>query len=137
TLQAAVLLVKLPHLDSMVEERQAIASRYRAGLRGTPAIVAEDPPYVRNAYRNFVIRVKDRDAIRRALFEAGIPTGTHYIPPAHTQPAFQDLGYPKGSLPETERAADELLTLPIYPGMPIDDVDLVIEQLRRAMSTAL
>ncbi|MGQ0551488.1 MAG: DegT/DnrJ/EryC1/StrS family aminotransferase [Armatimonadota bacterium] len=137
TLQAAVLLVKLPHLDSMVEERQAIAERYREGLRGTHAAIADDPPYLRNAYRNFVIRVKHRDTVRRLLFEAGIPTGTHYIPPTHLQPAFQDLGYPKGSLPETERAADELLTLPIYPGMPIDDVDLVIEQLRRAMSTGL
>lgn len=137
TLQAAVLLVKLPHLDSMVEERQAIAGRYRAGLRGTPVIVTDDPPYLRNAYRNFVIRVKGRDAVRRLLYEAGIPTGTHYIPPAHLQPAFEDPRYPKGSLPETERAADELLTLPIYPGMPSDDVDLVIERLRRIVSTSV
>lgn len=134
TLQAAVLLVKLPHLDAMVEERQAIAGRYRAGLRGAPVIVTHDPPYLRNAFRNFVIRVNDRDAVRRALYEAGIPTGTHYIPPTHLQPAFQDLGYAKGSLPETERAAEELLTLPIYPGMPADDVYLVIEHLRRVIS---
>lgn len=135
TLQAAVLLVKLPHLDSMVEERQAIAGRYRAGLRGVAVLVADDPPHMLNACRNFVIRVNNRDAVRRALYEAGIPTGTHYIPPTHLQPAFQDLGYPKGSLPETERAADELLTLPIYPGMPADDVALVIEHLKRVTST--
>ena len=137
TLQAAVLLVKLPHLDSMIEERQAVAARYRAGLRGTPVIVTDDPPYLRNAYRNFVIRVKNRNAVRRSLYDAGIPTGTHYIPPAHLQPAFQDLGYPKGSLPATERAAEELLTLPIYPGMPVDDVDLVLQHLRAAISTRL
>ncbi|HET8679898.1 MAG TPA: DegT/DnrJ/EryC1/StrS family aminotransferase, partial [bacterium] len=135
TLQAAVLLVKLPYLDSMVEERQGIAARYRAGLHGTPVTVADDPPYLRNAYRNFVIRVKDRDAVRRALFEAGIPTGMHYVPPAHLMPVFQDLGYPRGSLPQTERAAEELLTLPIYPGMSADDVDVVIEHLRRVTAS--
>ncbi|MGQ0570996.1 MAG: DegT/DnrJ/EryC1/StrS family aminotransferase, partial [Armatimonadota bacterium] len=106
TMQAAVLLVKLPHLEAMIEERRAIADRYRAGLTGAPVTIADDPRYLRNVYRNVVIRVKRRDAVRRALYESGIPTGTHYIPPTYLMPAFADLGYPKGSLPETERAAD-------------------------------
>lgn len=134
TIQAAVLLVKLRHLEEMIEERRAIAGRYRRGLAGLPVIMPDDPPYIRCVYRNVVIRVRSRDTVRRALYDAGMPTGTHYIPPVHLQPAYQDLGYAQGSLPETERAADELLTLPIYPGMPDGDVDLVVEEIGRLVA---
>jgi dTDP-4-amino-4,6-dideoxygalactose transaminase len=134
TIQAAVLLVKLRHLAPAIEERRAIAARYRRGFAGLPVTMPDDPAHMRCVYRNVVVRVPRRDAVRRALYEAGIPTGTHYIPPVHLQPAYQDLGYAKGSLPETERAADELLTLPIYPGMPDGDVDTVIEEIARLVS---
>jgi dTDP-4-amino-4,6-dideoxygalactose transaminase len=129
TLQAAVLLVKLPHLDAMIDERRAIAARYRGKLAGHPVVLPDDPPAMRHVYRNVTIRVANRDAVRRALYHAGIPTGTHYIPPAHLQPVFKDLGYPAGSLPVTERVADELITLPIYPGMGDGDVDMVVDTL--------
>jgi len=134
TIQAAVLLVKLRHLEPAIEERRAIAARYRHGFAGLPVTMPDDPPYMRCVYRNVVVRLQHRDAVRRALYDAGIPTGTHYIPPVHLQPAYQDLGYAKGSLPETERAADELLTLPIYPGMPDGDVDVVIAEIARLVS---
>ncbi len=134
TIQAAVLLVKLRHLEEMIEERRAIAGRYRRGFAGLPVVMPDDPPDVRCVYRNVVIRVRSRDIVRRALYDAGIPTGTHYIPPVHLQPAYQDLGYARGSLPETERAADELLTLPIYPGMPDGDVDLVVGEIGRLVA---
>jgi dTDP-4-amino-4,6-dideoxygalactose transaminase len=134
TLQAAVLLVKLPHLDEMIDERRAIAARYRGGLAGHPVVLPDDPPMMRHVYRNVTIRVQGRDAVRRALYEAGIPTGTHYIPPSHLLPIFRDLGYQAGSLPATERVADELLTLPIYPGMRDGDVDLVIDALAGVLS---
>ena len=133
-IQAAVLLVKLRHLEPSIEERRAIAERYRRGLAGLPVVVPDDPPHMRCVYRNVVIRIQHRDAVRRALYDAGIPTGTHYIPPVHLQPAYHDLGYVKGSLPETERAADELLTLPIYPGMPDGDVDVVVGEIARLVS---
>src|SRR5207244_3521215 len=107
--------------------------RYREGLGGCPVGLPSEERAMRHVYRNFVIRMQNRDAVRRALYEAGIPTGTHYIPPTHFLPAFQDLGYPKGVLPETERAADELLTLPIYPGMANDDIDIVVEALARIL----
>jgi dTDP-4-amino-4,6-dideoxygalactose transaminase len=116
------------------EERRAIAERYRRGLAGLPVVVPDDPPHMRCVYRNIVVRVQHRDVVRRALYDAGIPTGTHYIPPVHLQPAYHDLGYARGSLPKTERAADELLTLPIYPGMPEGDVDIVIGEIARLVS---
>lgn len=133
TIQAAVLLVKLPHLEGMIEERRTIAVRYRAGLRGTPAVMADDPTHARHVYRNVVVRVPNRDAVRLTLYDAGIPTGTHYVPPVHLQPAFQALGYRRGSLPETDRAAAELLTLPVYPGMTSDQVDLVVTRLQAVL----
>ncbi len=131
TMQAAVLLVKLPHVDAMIEERRAIADRYRAGLAGSAVTMSPEPEHMRGVYRNVLVRVKHRDALRRRLYDAGIPTGAHYNPPCHLMPAFAHLGYEQGALPETERAAAELLTLPIYPGMPTADVDLVVEHLRR------
>jgi dTDP-4-amino-4,6-dideoxygalactose transaminase len=129
TIQAAVLLVKLRHLEAMIEERRSIAARYRAALSAYPIGLPDDSGDLRHVYRNFVVRVRNRDNVRRALYEAGIPTGTHYIPPTYLLPAFQDLGYGIGALPETEQAAAELLTLPIYPGMPSGDVDLLLEQI--------
>jgi dTDP-4-amino-4,6-dideoxygalactose transaminase len=133
TLQAAVLLVKLRHLEAMIAERRAIAARYRERLAGAPVWLPDDPPGMRHVYRNVVVRVPGRDAVRRVLYEDGIPTGTHYIPPTHLTPAFRDLGYAPGSLPRTEEVARELLTLPIYPGLPPEDVDLVADRLRRAV----
>jgi dTDP-4-amino-4,6-dideoxygalactose transaminase len=130
TIQAAVLLVKLPHVDATIAERRAIADRYRAGFAASAVVMPSEPAHIRGCYRNVLVRVKNRDAVRRALYDAGIPTGTHYNPPCHLMPAFVHLGYAKGALPDTERAADELLTLPIYPGMPMADVDVVVEELR-------
>jgi dTDP-4-amino-4,6-dideoxygalactose transaminase len=134
TLQAAVLLVKLPHLDAMIAERRAIAARYCHGLGGCPVVLPDDPPAMRHVYRNFTVRVQHRDAVRRELYAAGIPTGTHYIPPTHHLPIFRDLGRPVGSLPVTERVADELMTLPIYPGMTERDVDMVVDTLAKTLA---
>jgi dTDP-4-amino-4,6-dideoxygalactose transaminase len=134
TLQAAILLVKLPHVDAMVEQRREIADRYRDGFQGSAVTMPSEPDHIRGSYRNVLVRIKNRDAVRRALYEAGIPTGTHYNPPCHLMPAFSHLGYGPGALPETEHASRELLTLPVYPGMPVEDVDLVVEHLRRFAS---
>jgi dTDP-4-amino-4,6-dideoxygalactose transaminase len=130
TIQAAVLLVKLPHVDAMIEERREIADRYRAGFADSAVTMPSEPAHMRGVYRNVLVRVQNRDAVRRGLYEVGIPTGTHYNPPCHLMPAFAHLGYEQGALPETERAAADLLTLPIYPGIPTADVDLVVAELR-------
>jgi dTDP-4-amino-4,6-dideoxygalactose transaminase len=75
-----------------------------------------------HGYRNYVVRVKERDRVRRELAERGIPTGVHYIPPLHLQPVYQHIGYHMGDLPVTERVAEELLTLPMYPELTDEQV---------------
>jgi dTDP-4-amino-4,6-dideoxygalactose transaminase len=124
-LQAAVLSVKLSHLDDWNVARRTLAARYEAGLREIQTPVTR--PGAEHVYHLYVIRSPHRDALRAYLAEQGIGTGIHYALPAHLQPAYADLGLGPGSLPETERAAGEVLSLPIYPEMSTAEVDRVVE----------
>jgi dTDP-4-amino-4,6-dideoxygalactose transaminase len=124
-LQAAVLRVKLRHLDDWNAARRALAARYQAGLQGVerPALAAG----VEHVYHLYVVRSSQRDALRTYLGEHGVGTGIHYGEPTHLQPAYEDLDLGPNSLPETERAACEVLSLPIYPELEPAEVDRVIE----------
>jgi dTDP-4-amino-4,6-dideoxygalactose transaminase len=118
-LQAAVLRVKLPHLDSWTAGRQRNAGRYRAlfadaGLAGTVCLPVEAPDRT-HIYNQFVIRGPERDRLRAHLDQAGIGTEVYYPVPFHLQKCFADLGYGKGAFPAAEQAANESLALPIYP----------------------
>jgi dTDP-3-amino-3,4,6-trideoxy-alpha-D-glucose transaminase len=122
-LQAAVLSVKLAHLDAWNVRRQAIARRYRAGLDG----VVDLPPS-EGVFHLFVIRTPQRDALKAHLAERGIETSVHYPVPVHVQAPYVP---PEGlSLPRTEQLAREVLSLPMYPELRDDDVDHVIECIR-------
>jgi dTDP-4-amino-4,6-dideoxygalactose transaminase len=123
-LQAAVLSVKLRHLDAWNAARRALAARYDAGLRGveTPSV----RPGAEHVYHLYVVRSTGRDELRAYLAERGVGTGIHYPLPTHLQPAYEDLDLASGSLPETERAAGEVLSLPLYPELSSDEVDRVI-----------
>lgn len=125
-LQAAILRVKLSHLDQQLAERRDLARRYSASLSEVLA-PAEDATTneVEHAYHLYVIRDRFRDALKAHLQAAGIETQIHYPVPIHLQPAYADLGHRPGSLPETERACREILSLPLYPGLSPDDVDAV------------
>ena len=123
-LQAAVLSIKLRHLDGWNEARRGIAARYDACLQGV-----EKPSTRRGSehvYHLYVIRTPRRDELREHLAERGVGTGIHYPLPAHLQPAYQAFGGGPGSLPQTEQAATEVLSLPIYPELGPDEVDRVI-----------
>lgn len=114
-IQGAVLRVKLRHLEAWTEARRARAARYDAllaplGIR-TP-LAASDR---RHVYHVYAIRVPERDSFQRMLHTRGIQTGIHYPIPVHLQPAHADLGYRAGDFPESERAANEVLSLPMYP----------------------
>src|SRR5215831_1313500 len=115
-IQAAVLSVKLRHLLKWNARRVEHAKAYAARL-GNPCIeVPEVPPGAEHNFHLFVIRVKNRDALRRRLRDRGIETGIHYPLPLHLTPAYQEFGYPmRGSLPVSEALAAEILSLPIYP----------------------
>jgi dTDP-3-amino-3,4,6-trideoxy-alpha-D-glucose transaminase len=129
-LQAALLLAKLPHLDNWNSIRRRLAQRYRARLQGVVELPPED-----GVFHLFVVRTLVRDALRAYLADRGIGTGVHYPLPAHLQAPYAEYGCGPGSLPNTERLAEEILSLPIYPELSDDDVDYVAEQVR-AFSTS-
>jgi dTDP-4-amino-4,6-dideoxygalactose transaminase len=126
--QAAVLRMKLPHLDGWTARRQSNADLYRTifKTRGTPVIVPAAAPYqTRHIYNQFVIRCERRDALREHLKSEGIGTEVYYPIPLHLQPCFADLGYRPGDLPVSERLARESLALPVHPDLASDDVETV------------
>jgi dTDP-4-amino-4,6-dideoxygalactose transaminase len=129
-LQAAVLRVKLRHLDQWTAARRERAARYAAGLRAVPP--PAEAEWARHVYHLYAVCVPERERVQAALAAAGIGTLVHYPIPAHLQPAYAHLGVARGSLPVTERLADEVLSLPLYPELPLDQVDAVADALNHA-----
>jgi dTDP-4-amino-4,6-dideoxygalactose transaminase len=133
-LQAAVLRVKLPHLDTWSDGRRRNAGRYRelfadAGLKGTVCLPVEAPDCT-HIYNQFVIRVPERDALRAHLDAAGIGTEVYYPVPFHLQTCFADLGYSAGAFPVAEAAASQSLALPIYPELTEAQQSAVVQAIR-------
>lgn len=114
-MQAAILSVKLRHLDAFNVERRRLADAYARLLRSVTIPVERFP--ATHAYHLFVARHPRRDALREHLRAHGIGTLVHYPTPVHRQPAYADLRYREGSLPLTEQAAAEIVSLPLYVGM--------------------
>ena len=146
-LQAAILRVKLKRLAVRNERRRALASRYTARLAelGLAALrLPVEKPWGTHAYHLYTVRLSGaggrpggaslRDRVRADLLEQGIETGIHYPIPLHLQPAYAWMGLREGAFPESERAAREVLSLPIHPEMSDDQVDRVCEALRKSLS---
>lgn len=136
TLQAAVLLAKLEVFDEEIAARQATADRYTALLRDcvrTPEVAADRTC----AWAQYTVEVEDRDAVAKALQDAGIPTAVHYPMPLHLQPVYAELaremGWEHGSFPAAERAAERVLSLPMHPYMTADQVERVAEAVKAAV----
>jgi len=130
-LQAAVLRVKLPHLDRWNARRRALARLYQQALAGVagievPGAAAEREP----VYHLFTIRCAERDALREHLAAQGIAAAAHYPCPLHLQPAFASFGYAAGSFPVSEAAARTVLSLPLYPEMSEEAVAAVCAAVR-------
>lgn len=134
-LQAAILRVKLRHLDAWIERRRAIAARYTNVLEGVPGLVlASVPGTVRHVYHQFTIRVPfERDRLAQALGERGIQTMIYYPVPLHLQPVHGGLGLRPGDFEHAERAAGEVLSLPIFPELRDDEIDAVAVGIRDAL----
>jgi dTDP-4-amino-4,6-dideoxygalactose transaminase len=124
-LQAAILSVKLRHLERWNEARRGIAARYDAAL-GPGVVVPFQREGSQHVYHLYVIRCAQRDDLQRWLAEHGIGTQIHYPIPIHLQEAYSDLGITKGSLPATEKASAEVLSLPIFPELTAAQIDQVI-----------
>ena len=133
-IQAAVLRRKLPHLDRWTEARRAHAARYDEAFSDVAGI--ETPPVLpgnRHVYNQYTVRVESRDEVRSRLQDAGIGTGVYYPVPLHLQACFQELGTVEGELPVSERAARQVLSLPVYPEMTREQQKTVIDALIAAI----
>jgi dTDP-4-amino-4,6-dideoxygalactose transaminase len=133
--QGAILRVKLRHLESWTETRRAIVKTYNERLAGADVVRPTEMPWARHVYHLYTLRADNRDALHAALLNEGIQTGIHYSTPVHLQPAYAALGYGPGSFPESEKAAGEVLSLPLYPELS----DSQIEDVAKAVvhTTAL
>jgi dTDP-4-amino-4,6-dideoxygalactose transaminase len=127
-LQAAILRVKLRYLDADNAARRRIAARYRVELADIGLVLPATREGSEHVYHLYVVRSEKRDALNRHLQERGIAAGIHYPVPIHLQPAYR--GDPLLSLPVTERAAREVLSLPIYPELADTDISTVVAAVR-------
>ena len=130
-LQGAILRVKLRYLEAWTEARRAHAARYDAKLAGSRVEVPSARPDSRHVYHIYAVRTDDRAALQKQLQFEGVQTGLHYPIPVHLQRAHADLGYRAGDFPQSERAAREVLSLPMYPEMTSEQVDAVAAAVGR------
>ncbi len=128
-LQAALLSVKLPHLDTWNEQRRQGAALYRDALADLPVQL----PPEEGVFHLFAIELDDRDRVRASLREAGIGAAVHYPRPAHLNPAWSELGA-RGDFPAAERLAERTLSLPMFPCIEAGEVERVAETLRAQIS---
>ncbi len=134
-LQAAVLRVKLTHLEEWTKGRRRNAARYEALFKEADLLDRVALPLVtagnRHVHNQFVIRVTQRDQLRDFLKEKGVGTDIYYPTPLHLQPCYQNLGYRQGAFPQSERAALETLALPIYAELTADQQAYVVETIKK------
>lgn len=130
--QGAVLRVKLGFLDGWNVARRERARWYRELLKDSAVRIPYAAPYGTHVYHVFAVRSANRDALRQSLAEKGIETGIHYRDPVHLLPAYSDLGYPLGEFPHSECAASEVLSLPLYPELSREQVELVAAAISEA-----
>lgn len=129
SMQAAVLSIKLKHLDEWNSQRIKVAQQYNDAFKDLPPTLPVAREGTKHVYYVYAIRSDKRDSIREALSKRGISTGIHYPYAAHLLPAMVHLGYKQGDFPVAEKAANETLSLPIFPGMSQQEVDKVIESV--------
>ncbi len=133
-LQGAVLRVKLRHLEAWTEVRRGRAAAYARALAGCGVRVPHQMPWARHVYHVHAIESPFRDEIHRALGEQQIQTAIHYPVPIHLMEAYRDPAFPAGSFPQAERVANHILSLPIYPELPLDAVEQVAAAVRAAIA---
>ncbi len=130
--QAAVLRVKLRHLDGWTERRRAHVRRYRELLAALPVRLPPERAGDRVVYHLFTLRTPHRDDLQKYLAERGIQTMVHYPIPLHLQPLYRDLGVEP--LPESERASREVLSLPLFPEIEPDELAAVASAIAEFFS---
>ena len=129
-LQAAILNVKLRHLDDWSALRRAHAQRYNALLAEVPQVKTPcDSEHVEAVYHLYVVEVPERDRVLAALHEKGIGAGIHYPVPLHLQPAYAEMKFASGSFPEAERSAANILSLPLFPELTEEQINYIVREV--------
>jgi dTDP-4-amino-4,6-dideoxygalactose transaminase len=135
-IQAAVLRVKLPHLDAWNEKRRGLAQAYES-LLPTSVITPIEMPWAKHVYYAYVIRTDDRDALQSWLATKGIGTGIHFPIPIHLQEAYSEFDYADIHLPVTEKAAKEIISLPMYPELSMEQINYICDCIREFAESEL
>ena len=129
-LQAAILRVKLKHLDEWIDMRRKNASIYNEKLKCIDVITPVEKDCNKHAYHLYVIRAKNRQRLIEYLNSRGIQTSIHYPTPIHLQEAYSFLNYKKGSFPFAEKYSDEILSLPMFPELKEEEISLVAQSIK-------
>jgi len=132
--QGAILRVKLRHLEAWTEARRQHAAYYNTLLADAGVQTPTEMPYARHVYHVYGVRVSERDRVQEALQAKGIQTGIHYPIPVHLQKAYENFGGGRGDLPVTEKAAAELLSLPMFPELQNAQIEAVCGVVREAVA---
>ena len=139
SIQAGILNIKLKHLPSWNQSRRERARKYNElfAESETNAVTPQEPSWSKGVYHLYVIQVENREIVQAALSEENIGTGIHYPIPLHLQKAYTRLGYQPGELPVSEKAAQRILSLPMYPGISETDQVRVVEALVQTVKGAV
>ncbi len=130
-LQAAILRVKLKYLNNWNDSRRNNAKKYNELLNNTAGIITPyEADYAKHVYHLYVIRTEERDKLREELKSKGIATGIHYPIPLHLQPAYNYLGHKKGNFPITEKASQEILSLPMFAELTEEQIEEIVEIIK-------
>ena len=129
-IQGAILRVKLRRLEAWTEARRRVAREYDRLLQDSGAMVPIERDYARHVYHVYAVRSQGRDALQHSLNERGIQTGIHYPIPVHLQQAYTEPAYGPGTLPVSEKVAAEVLSLPMYPELTVEQIGTVADAVR-------
>ena len=136
-IQAAVLRVKLGCLHEWNASRAAVAERYQEILEGCDLDLPQVAEHNEHAWHVYAVRTRERDALRESLLDAGVECDIHYATPAHLHEAHGDLGYRRGDFPHAERLSRDELSLPVFPGLRVDEQDEITAGVLEAMNAKL
>lgn len=129
--QGAILRVKLRYLPQWTEARRSHAQAYQSLLANSGVVLPQEMPYSRHVYHVYAVRTTDRATLQQALQNEGVQTGIHYPIPVHLQEAHADLGYKAGDFPASEKAANEVLSLPMFPELTFTQIEAVAAAVKQ------
>lgn len=132
-IQAAILSVKLKHIDSWNDARRKVADFYKENLSGLDIILPEESPDSKSVYHIYCIQVNDRDGFMSKMKGNDVPTGIHYPVPLHLQPAYEHMNIGKGSFPVTEAITEKIVSLPIFPFIAKSEMEQVVEAVKKSV----